>query len=518
MISKIEVDDHVISLNLATEGTPNIFDVDSISLIIGNNGSGKTSIFRKIIRKFLPSANRDHYSCEIHLDNGKSLSFAEMRSKWGVIYYAPVQSGRRPHATRNFVDISPKWGESLSVFDLRHHTDILAEFGISPKVYALSRINVRDVCKSLVDVLMVQNYPNEEHIPFALMDMFPDLFNLLDESRSIKMVAGLESLHSTESVSSIESVEAEEQRQLEKEKLKKKVIEDSASLLYRRLMSETTTEHHLFALLAVVNHLLKDIRRNKQVIRFIIYDAIELRDRWFLGDQPPRTAECLGDIESLEFFMKQRSANIKLGSQAYSEIALEPFEDSSILKPSNLERFFDVGFQNMSSGQFAVIAQLALISETISSYAKKGLKKILLLIDEGDAFLHLEWQRKYIEQLNRMLSNLKYREGISSLQLIIATHSPLLATDIPKQFVCRMESLGETDAPSAFAAPLHTLLTQSFGAKTIGEFASAKIKSAVESIKSGNASEIDKFVIESIDNPIIKAEVDHIANRHRGEN
>ena len=512
MISKIEVDDHVISLNLATEGTPNIFDVDSISLIIGNNGSGKTSIFRKIIRKFLPSAKRDHYSSEIHLDNGKSLSFAEMRSKWGVIYYAPVQSGRRPHATRNFVDISPKWGESLSAFDLRHHTDILAEFDISPKLYAVSRINVRDVCKSLVDVLMVQNYPNEENIPFVLMDMFPDLFNLLDESRSVKLVATLES------VSPIESMEAEEQRQLEKEKLKKKVIEDSASLLYRQLKSRATSEHNLFALLAVINHLLKDIRRNKKDIRFIIFDSLELRDQWFLGAQTQWTAEFLSDIESLEFFLKQRSADTKLGSQAYSEIALEPYEDSSILKQSNLERFFDVGFQNMSSGQFAVIAQLALISETISSYSKKGLKKILLLIDEGDAFLHLEWQRKYIEQLNRMLSNLKYREGISSLQLIIATHSPLLATDIPKQFVCRMESLGETDAPSAFAAPLHTLLTQSFGAKTIGEFASAKIKSAVESIKSGHASEIDKFVIESIDNPIIKAEVDHIANRHRGEN
>ncbi|WP_130902081.1 AAA family ATPase [Pseudomonas sp. Sample_23] len=512
MISKIEVDERVISLNLAPEGTPNIFDVDSISLIIGNNGSGKTSIFRKIIRKFLPSSRRDPYCCDIYLDNGKSLSFAEMRSKWGVIYYAPIQSGRRPHATRNFVDISPKWGESLSAFDLRPHADILAEFNISPKIYAVSRINVREVCKSLVDILLVRPYPNKEDIPTSFMDIFPELFNLLDEGRPIK------SLMTLESITSIESMEAQEQHQLEQERSKKKIIDDSAGKLYRRLASQATTEHKLFALLAVINHLIKNIQKNEKVIRFIIFDAMGLRDRWFLGDQPPRTAECLGDIESLEFFMKQRSAEIKLGSLAYSEIALEPFEDSSILKPSNLDRFFDVGFQNMSSGQFAVIAQLALISETVASYSKKGLKKILLLIDEGDAFLHLEWQRKYIEQLNRMLSSLKKREGIVSLQLIIATHSPLLATDIPKHFVCRMECLGESDAPSAFAAPLHTLLTHSFGAKTIGEFASAKIKSAVESIKSGHVSEIDRFVIESIDNPIIKAEVLNITNRHGGGN
>lgn len=512
MISKIEVDDRVISLNLASEGTPNIFDVDSVSLVIGNNGSGKTSLFKKIIRKFLPSSRRDPYCCEIYLDNGESLSFAEMRSKWGVIYYAPIQSGRRPHATRNFVDVSPKWGESLSAFDLRPHADILAEFDISPKIYAVSRVNVRDVCKSLVDVLLVRPYPNQEDIPIALMDMFPELFNLLDESRPVKSFAALES------ITSLESEEAHEQRQLEQERFKKKVMEDSAGKLYRRIALQATTEHNLFALLAVINHLLNDIRKNEKVIRFIIFEAIGLRDRWFLGDQPPRTAECLSDIASLELFMKQRSADTKLGSQAYSEIALEPFEDSSVLKPSNLDRFFDVGFQNMSSGQFAVIAQLALISETVSSYSKKGLKKILLLIDEGDAFLHLEWQRKYIEQLNRMLSRLKKREGISSLQLVIATHSPLLATDIPKQFVCRMESFGESDTPSAFAAPLHSLLTQSFGAKTIGEFASTKIKSAVESIRSGHASKVDRFVIESIDNPIIKAEVINITNRHGGEN
>lgn len=512
MISKIEVDDRVISLNLATEGAPNIFDVDSISLVIGNNGSGKTSLFKKIIRKFLPSSVKDPYCCDIYLDNGKSLSFAEMRRKWGLIYYAPIQSGRRPHATRNFVDVSPKWGESLSAFDLRPHADILAEFDISPKIYAVSRVNVRDVCKSLVDVLLVRPYPNHDDIPIALVDMFPDLFNLLDESRPVKSMVALES------ITSIESVESEEQRQLEKERFKKKVIDDSAGLLYRRLKLQVRTEQNLFALLAVINHLLKDMRKNEAVIRFMIFETIGLRDQWFLGDQPSRTAECLGDIESLEIFIKQRSADIKLGSQAHAEIALESYEDSSILKPSNLERFFDVGFQNMSSGQFAVIAQLALISETVSSYSKKGLKKILLLIDEGDAFLHLEWQRKYIEQLNRMLSNLKKREEISSLQLIIATHSPLLATDIPKQFVCRMESFGESDTPSAFAAPLHTLLTQSFGAKTIGEFASAKIKSAVESIKSGNASEVDRFVIESIDNPIIKTEVINITSRHGGEN
>lgn len=72
MISKIEVDDRIINLNLEEKGIPNIFDIDSISLIIGNNGSGKTTIFKKIIDKFLPSSRFGRYACEVMLDSKKN--------------------------------------------------------------------------------------------------------------------------------------------------------------------------------------------------------------------------------------------------------------------------------------------------------------------------------------------------------------------------------------------------------------------------------------------------------------
>lgn len=497
MISKIEVDDRIINLNLEEKGIPNIFDIDSISLIIGNNGSGKTTIFKKIIDKFLPSSRFGRYACEVMLDSKKELTFGEMRNRWGAIYYSPVQHGRRIHATRNFVDVSPKWGESISAFDLRPYTQILSAFDISPKIYASRAINIRNTCKNLIDLLLVKAAIDD--VPIKLAELFPALFSYFDHLLTPRQVMSTEF-----SSFSINDEPAEG------EVSKKRIIEDSAAILYRELRQHAKSEESLFALFAVLEHHLAT-QTPDHVFQHIVFKAIGIREISFIGVRPEKAERLYNEIKAIDKFLTARAAHIKLGSKAYAEVALMHYEDASTLKNLGIDLFFDVGFQNMSSGQFAVVAQLALLSEAITSYAKKGIDKLLILIDEGDAFLHLEWQRRYISQLNSLLSDLKKQKQISSLQLIIATHSPLLATDIPKQFICRMESFGESVTPSAFAAPLHTLLNQSFGARTIGEFASIKIRCAIDAIKSGQASYLDKFTVESIDNPIIKAEIFRIS-------
>ncbi|KRP45447.1 AAA domain-containing protein, putative AbiEii toxin, Type IV TA system [Pseudomonas libanensis] len=507
MISKIEVDDRVINLNLEKDGTPNIFDIDSISLIIGNNGSGKTTIFKKIIDKFLPSSRFGRYFCDVILDSQKELTYEEMRNRWGVIYYSPVQHGRRVHATRNFVDVSPKWGESISAFDLRPYTQILSAFDISPKIYVSKTINIRNTCKKLIDLLLVKSETND--VPIKLAELFPDLFRYFDHLRNPKPVMSLE-------FSSF-SIEEKSDEPIEEDVIKKRIIDVSADILYCELRQNAKNKESLFALFIVLEYYLTT-RTPDRVFQHIVFEAIGIRDAWFIGARPEKAERLYEEVDAIDKFLTLRAAHITSGSKAYAEVALAPSEDASFLKNSGIDHFFDVGFQNMSSGQFAVVAQLALLSDAITAYAKKGIDKLLVLIDEGDAFLHLEWQRRYISQLNSLLSDLKKQRQISSLQLIIATHSPLLATDIPKQFICRMESFGESITPSAFAAPLHTLLNQSFGAKTIGEFASTKIKSAIDAIKLGQDSTLDNFIVESIDNSIIKAEILRISEYTKDRN
>ncbi len=175
----------------------------------------------------------------------------------------------------------------------------------------------------------------------------------------------------------------------------------------------------------------------------------------------------------------------------------------------------------MSSGQWAIINQVISIYEAIKQLATKPDKaaKILVLIDEGDAFLHLAWQRKYIWQVNNFLAACKTEFSIPCLQLIIASHSPLLTSDVPKEFICQLQlpetgraQVPQEDQPS-FAAPLNAILNICFDASTIGEFATRRINSTIENIKHKQISPRDKYLISIIDDPIIKRELVRMSER-----
>lgn len=61
----------------------------------------------------------------------------------------------------------------------------------------------------------------------------------------------------------------------------------------------------------------------------------------------------------------------------------------------------------LSSGLQALVDQFAHIGDSIATASQQGRNSVLLMIDEGDAYLHLDWQRKYLTLLNRYLGGLK---------------------------------------------------------------------------------------------------------------
>jgi len=487
IISSIEVEDRVVKLNQVSEGVPNIFDIDSVSLLIGNNGTGKTHLLSKVLDRFAPRAKDDRFSCDIYLDSGKRMSYEEMRKGWGVVYYSPIPYGRRAHPAKNLIDASPNWSKSISVFDLRSHEDILSEFNISPQVYARKAVDVRKICRLIVDLMVVQNFPAVES-----GDLERPAASLID-------FLGRYSKNERENISD-ERLAANFDRE------ERKHIDEAAGNVYQLLTGVINSDVRAFCFFAVLDYVIGHSRKSSEVVRFLVSDVLSHGFSYSSRERSQAVSKAYDDIQSAVEFIKSHRADLKMGSRASVEIALDPYKKNP-LHDWNVQHLFDVGFQNMSSGQLAILAQLSLISDAIKSFSERGIKRVLLLIDEGDAFLHLEWQRKYIGHLNGMLSKLKHEYGMFSIQLILATHSPLLATDVPKEFICRMETRGDNAAPSAFAAPLHELLNQSFGAKTVGEFASRKINEVVSDLSEGRRSHEGDFIVSSIDNPIIKAEV-----------
>lgn len=111
-------------------------------------------------------------------------------------------------------------------------------------------------------------------------------------------------------------------------------------------------------------------------------------------------------------------------------------------------------------------------------------ESIWVLVDEGEVSLHPEWQKKYIEYLTQFfVDNFKNKK----VHLIITTHSPFILSDIPKQNIifldknedgnCKVvDSLNEKK--QTFGANIHTLLSDSFFMEDglMGEFAKGKIE------------------------------------------
>nr|WP_305144799.1 AAA family ATPase [Cronobacter malonaticus] len=169
-----------------------------------------------------------------------------------------------------------------------------------------------------------------------------------------------------------------------------------------------------------------------------------------------------------------------------------------------IKRHFKINYTSMSSGELAVMNQFTSITTKLNALSKKDIKKILVLIDEGDAFLHLEWQRMYIFHINKLLSEIKKENNIEIIQVIMASHSPLLATDVPRQFVFSLDK--DTSPSFTFASPMHMLFSESFGTSTIGEFATTKINEIYNNFANSNASQKDIKILEYIDSDILRRE------------
>ncbi len=130
---------------------------------------------------------------------------------------------------------------------------------------------------------------------------------------------------------------------------------------------------------------------------------------------------------------------------------------------------------NMSSGEYARWALLARIYKCAEdlNYTKEDGKPLILLLDEADMLLHPAWQRNFVEQ---MISFMHYLFPETYVQIFIATHSPIMLSDIPKQNTlllpekqnandCVAENINSS-YDETFAANIYTLYNRSFFLKS----------------------------------------------------
>lgn len=127
---------------------------------------------------------------------------------------------------------------------------------------------------------------------------------------------------------------------------------------------------------------------------------------------------------------------------------------------------------------------------------------LLLLIDEVDLYMHPEWQQKFIKNLTEEIN--EQFQG-HSVQIVLATHSPLCLSDIPREnciYLNRVNSLctvvSRKEMNQTFGRDIYSLLDNAFfmDAVSMGSFASDYINRIIKRIKSTDSAASDEEIAE----------------------
>lgn len=124
---------------------------------------------------------------------------------------------------------------------------------------------------------------------------------------------------------------------------------------------------------------------------------------------------------------------------------------------------------------------------------------IVITFDEAELYMHPEYQRQFIYKLITAIYNCNFTQ-INQIQILIATHSPYILSDVPVQNILMLEE-GEIKHNSiteqTFGANIYDLLkNQFFMSSPVGEIARLKMNEIIEYANADDKNENDKKIIE----------------------
>ena len=166
---------------------------------------------------------------------------------------------------------------------------------------------------------------------------------------------------------------------------------------------------------------------------------------------------------------------------------------------------------HMSTGEGNLIEIFSRVYSYLLMYEKNA-EDIILIVDELETGMHLEWSRRLINILIKNLSEILETEGMENkIQLIFTTHSPYMLSDIKPGNVTMLEKNQETGysegkvLQNTFAKNIQEIMKENLIDNIYGDFALAKINSMISRLngEEGNEEELLKE-IHLISEPILR--------------
>jgi|GEM_PF-2719073 len=224
------------------------------------------------------------------------------------------------------------------------------------------------------------------------------------------------------------------------------------------------------------------------LIKIFILDCDTSKYSLYLGKYTNYNLEYINKLFQLKdydnFFQKIQKSKSNL-----VEVNDTFFKYSKILIEKNINALHYSIQPPLSSGQKAILFIFARIDDAIKRINHESkYQNILILLDEADLKLHLEWQRKLINDLIEFLN--KYSS--KKIYILYATHSPMILSDITDSRVVFLKKEGEysddiymnnKNKKRTFGANIYDLYHDSFFMdQFMGEFAQNKINEIIDII------------------------------------
>jgi len=179
----------------------------------------------------------------------------------------------------------------------------------------------------------------------------------------------------------------------------------------------------------------------------------------------------------------------------------------------------ELDYLSLSSGEKEYIKLLTTYIYTLINNIEK---KEIYLFDEVDLSLHPNWQKRIFNDLMYFRKMFNIEEKV---HFIFSSHSPFILSDLPKENIIFLEQGKQVypfnDEKQTFGADIHTLFSHGFFMKDglMGEFAKDKIDLAIKYLnqKVLTQEELDycENIISIIGEPIIKRELQRMLDSKR---
>ncbi|WP_448142710.1 hypothetical protein [Stenotrophomonas bentonitica] len=478
-----------LSVGLGAREHPTYFSVDSMSLLLGRNGSGKTRLLLKAAEVLTQQAGVEQqggWSERGPNDESTWVDASRSQKASGVVYFTPLPFRRSIGRSRGYVDAS-------AIAGVRYRQQLAAAFpGIAAALGVKTHLVGRLVYRARV--LQARIVPLLLSTRCRIHD-----FELEDWRRRL--------------------VKRSESQQVIHESERKRF--SNSVLVWMRKRISTGGRTHMVASLAAIEHLGTSLHRRGAVtcailqhLDLVSFDSQDVDPKIDVRSAVPQFERLRDDAVMAAganaIPIKPRSVDGITGGVEF-EVLVNSGSYESLHRIPTVE----LAWLNLSSGLISMVQQFTRLSVGLARLRARGFTSVIVMVDEGDAYLHLEWQRRYIEQIDAFMANQRATHNFEFLQVVLATHSPIISGDFPSSMIDRLGDLGKFDVKT-FGSSLDNLVLEAFQTPSIGSFAAAKIRTLRSKVLGESLNAEDHRLLGEIGDSALRRAVVRPVPKHDG--